>query len=116
MKDVDLSFEEFEARLREEYNYFLNGGTDYRKQTAKLSLEIALKTNAIEPFFEQETSENIVDKLYPNLDQERKDDVAKFLRVIANNLLFHASLPSEVKEYVEEKMNNTKITIKKVKE
>jgi hypothetical protein len=87
----------------------------YRKETAAISLNVAIGVWSVNPFYDQESSESMVKEFYPKMDFHRKNDVAKFLRVIANDLLFNATLPDDVKQYVDHKRKTAGITLKKVK-
>lgn len=110
-QDQLVTFDDFLKKIKSEQNR-LNG---YRKDTASISLRVATKTGSVHPFYEQKSSERMVRRFGPEMDLHRKNDVAKFLRVVANNLLFNATLSDEMKEYVNHKRKNTKVTFKKVK-
>lgn len=109
MKNNNLSFDEFLYRLKQEYEYHKNGGTKYRTETAKLSLEIAMKVKKANPFLDPLTSKQLVINYLPFLDDHRKNDVAKMLRVIAKNIYIEKNTPDEVKQYIENKSKNKKI-------
>lgn len=111
VKNNQVPLDDFFKKIKSEHERLVG----YRKETATISLDVAIKTGSVEAFYKQKNSKLIVEKLYPDLDQERKNDVAKFLRVIANDLLFHATLPDEMKQYVNHKRKHSKITFNKVK-
>jgi hypothetical protein len=87
---------------------------DYRKETAAISLNIAIGVGSVHPFYDQKSSESMVKGFDPKMDVHRKNDVAKFLRVIANDLLLNATLPDDVKQFVDHKRKTARISLKKV--
>lgn len=113
LKDNNLSFEDFLYKLKQEYDYHKNGGTSYRTETAKLSLEVAMKVKKVFPFLNPLESKRLVLNYLPFADKHRKDDVAKMLRVLAKSLYLENNTPSEVKDHVNKKMEN-KVILKKL--
>lgn len=112
-KLFNLPFNDFLYKLKQEYEYHNNGGTDYRLETARLSLQVAMKVEQVNPFLNAINSKRLVLMHYPSLDNDRKNDVAKMLRVIAKSLYLEMNTPNEVKEYVNKKMQN-KMVLKKL--
>lgn len=110
IKNNNLPFDEFLSKLKQEYEY-LKG---YRKETAKLALDLVLKTNKATPFLDPAESMKIVSMHYPFHDKHRKDDIAKMLRIVANNVYLDYTTPKEVKDYVNIKLQN-KAILKKPK-
>ncbi|MBO1002875.1 hypothetical protein ACFSKI_03595 [Pseudogracilibacillus auburnensis] len=102
----NLSFEDFVNKLRQEYEYHKNGGTEYRQETARLSLDVAMEVKEVKPFLNPLSSKKLVLKHLPLLDNHRKDDVAKMLRVLAKSMYLENNTTNEVKEYVDRKMKN----------
>lgn|SRR5690625_4478545 len=102
----NLTFEKFINRLQQEYKYHADGGTTYRQKTAKLSLEVALAVKNVHPFLDPIECQKLVSSHLPAYDNERKDDVAKMLRVIAKSMYIEMTTPDEVKEYVKSKLKN----------
>lgn len=49
-QEVNLSFEEFQERLLQEYEYYLDEGTSYLQKTAKISVEVASIFGRVNPF------------------------------------------------------------------
>lgn len=107
-----LSFELFLKKLKQEYDYHTDGGTTYRQKTAKLSLEVALAVKEVQPFLDPIESNRLVSSILQNCDNERKQDVAKMLRVLAKSMYIEMTTPNEVKEYVNSKLKNN-FTLKK---
>jgi len=110
VSQVDLSFEN---ELRRECKYHLNGGTEYRQQTAKLSLEVALETREVKLFLDPVKAKEKVIEFFPHLDKHRQDDVSKMLRVIAKGMYLKQATPNEVREYSERKIKNKVELIRK---
>ena len=81
-----LSFERFVKNLEEEYEYHKHGGTPYRQETVKLSLQVANKIKDVDSFLNTSLARQAVITSYPTLDSYRVDDVAKMLHVIAKDL------------------------------
>lgn len=106
VSEVDLPFEKFENELRREYRYHLNGGSEYRQQTAKLSLEVALKSREVKLFLDPVKAREKVIEFFPLLDKHRQDDVSKMLRVIAKDMYLEKATSNEVREYSERKIKN----------
>lgn len=111
MKKVKLEFEEFQNEIKNEVKYHLDGGTPYRQETAMLSLEVALKTMEVELFLDRVKGRERVSHLFPQLDKDRKDDVAKMLRFIAKDMYLKKTTPIEVLEYRKKKSKNTLVLI-----
>lgn len=106
MIEVNLSFDEFLYKLKQEYEYHKNGGTDYRQETAGLSIEVALKVRNVHPFLNSMQSKTLVSNHFPWLDPHRKDDVAKMLRVLAKSMYIERTSSDEAKAYVDNKLKN----------
>jgi hypothetical protein len=104
----EVSFEVFLNELLKEYDYFKNGGTSYRRSTAKLSLLVANRVGEVSPFLDNEITKQIVSKLLPNLDTDKKKDIAKFLYIVAKELHRNANQSFEVKNYIQQKRQNRK--------
>src|SRR5690625_5219106 len=94
-----VSFVDFIQELKQEKERLLKG-TSYRRETARLAYEIAVQVKSVKPFFEQRTARSTVEKLYPKMDPHRLEDVAKFLRVIANDLKLHATMSEDLKKKI----------------
>lgn len=101
-----IPFSDFLDILKQEYDYHKNGGTEYRKETARLSLEIAMKVKSVVPFLDHMSAKRLVFEYLPLANNQRKDDVAKMLRVLAKKLYLEKNTPNEVKEYVNKKIKN----------
>ncbi|RKJ52215.1 hypothetical protein D7X33_31990, partial [Butyricicoccus sp. 1XD8-22] len=85
----------------------------YREETAKLSLEVAMKVGKVTPFLSPSTSRRLVFYHLPFLDNHRKNDVVKMLRVLAKSLYLENNTSNEVREYVSNKLKN-KMVLKKL--
>lgn len=106
MNKALITVDEFISKLHQEYVYHKQGGTSYRQLTAKLALEVALKVKKVHPFLDPVESKKMVYTHLPDVDNERKDDVAKMLRVIAKSMYIEMTTSDEVKEYVKSKLKN----------
>lgn len=105
---VGISYNEFLQELQGKLKYFSNGGTSYRKRTAILALNVALKTGEVSPFLKLDVSNHTVCCLLPDMDRYRKEDVAKMLHSTAKHLSINANLTDEEKIYIKDKMRNLK--------
>lgn len=94
---------DFVNAVEDAYQYLKNGGTPYRKKTAELSLKVAKHYNQHKYFLDYYRSIDMISDLYPLLDEERLNDVAKFLYTIARKVEMAYTLPDDVKKYVEER-------------
>lgn len=65
---------------------------------------MALYTKNVNMFLNPDGANKGVLNFSPNLDKHRKDDVAKMLRVIAKSMYIEHTTPSEVKEYIDNKL------------
>ena len=101
-----LSFESFIKKLKQVQEYQADGGTIYRQKTAGLSLEVALVVKKVHPFLDPIECLRLVSAILPDYDNERKDDVAKMLRVTAKSMYLEMTTPEEVKGYVKSKLKN----------
>lgn len=97
------SYVEFYRLLEKQYEYLYNGGTDYRIKTAELSLDVAKKYNQIQPFLDMENAKIEVKKHFPNIDEERLNDVSKMLYANAREVNLKSKQPPEFKKMIREK-------------
>src|SRR5690625_1819637 len=107
-----LSFKKFIKNLEEEYEYHKDGGTPYKQETAKLSLQVANKLKDVDSFLNPFLARRAVTTACPTLEKHRVDDVAKMLRVIAKDMYIKENSPDDLKQYVQEKMQISKLFIK----
>lgn len=108
-ENIPLAFSEFQNVLQSEYAYFEEGS--YRKETTRLALNIALKVRDVNVFLNPENAKSITVTQLKNYDVDRINDVAKMLRILARGIHREKTMTNEVKEYIEEKMKNTKLRI-----
>lgn len=106
--DKSQWYKEFYERLYNQYLYLCNGGTIYRIETAKISLQIAKNEKSIDPFLYLDQAINTVSMSFPNLDEERLRDVSKMLYVNANEVQRKNTVSKELKTLVDERMKNRK--------
>lgn len=104
----ELTFTPFVQELQKECDYHANGGTSYRKRSADISLQVAKQVGEVVPFLNRDMAKQHVSNVFPNLDQDRANDVAKMLNVIARELHLQANLPDEIKQRLEHKRLNRK--------
>jgi hypothetical protein len=107
-KENVVSFAEFLHELQKELKFHQDGGTSYRQQTAKLSLEVARKVGSVVTFLDSEIAKQTVSHLFSGIDCYRVEDVAKMLHTIARELHMNATLYDEVKAYVQQKRHHLK--------
>jgi hypothetical protein len=107
-KENVVSFAEFLHELQKELKFHQDGGTSYRQQTAKLSLEVARKVGSVVPFLDSEIAKQTVSHLLSDVDCYRAEDVAKMLHTIARELHMNATLSDEVKAYIQQKRQHRK--------
>jgi hypothetical protein len=109
----ETCFTELIYELEREVMYHSGkNSSSYRKLTAQLSLDVALKAGSCSPFFELTSSKEVVSQLMPSLNLERVNDVAKMLSVIAKDLRMRTELSSEAKTYSREKRLRNQIKYK----
>lgn len=53
-------------------------------------------------FHQQQHTRKLLEELYPELDAERVNDVAKYLRVIMKGIALQSSIFQEIKQNVED--------------
>lgn len=104
MEEVKVTKEEFVKELEDELAYHLDGGTSYRQDTTRYSLDIANSLPDTSLIFDREKTYDKVKEFYPDMDEERLQDVSKMLNVIVRDLYSKKNLDEETKRYVEEKM------------
>jgi len=104
--ESSLSFESYLKKLKQVQEYQADGGTIYRQKTARLSLEVASAVKKVHPFLDPIECLRLVSAILPDYDNERKDDVAKMLRVTAKSMYLEMTTSDEVKEYVKSKLKN----------
>lgn len=105
-ENIVMDYDKFKMKLEQEYEYHLDGGTNYRQKTAKLAIEVASKNKIVNSFFDQTESRDKVSSLFPDLDKHRKDDVSKMLRIIANSIYIEQTTSNEVIQYRDKLMKN----------
>lgn len=114
-EEYEITFEEFLQELKREVEFHTNGGTSYRQQTARLSLDIANRVAKVTPFYKLEDAKEIVSKIFPNLDRYRVEDITKMMHVIARELRCKVNMPDELSKYVQEKRNKNRKPLSFVK-
>lgn len=102
----EVTFAEFIKELQREVEYH-EKGTYYREVTAKLSIQVANQEKDFSLFLNKNAVKELVSQL-PNIGADRKSDVVKMLYTIAKDLHHKASLPDEIKRYVQQKRRNQK--------
>lgn len=108
MEEKKVTKEEFVKELEDELAYHLDGGTSYRQDTTRYSLEIATSFPDIYTFFYREQSYETVKEFYPNMDEDRLKDVSKMLSVIVRDLHMKKNMSEELKEELARRKKNRK--------
>jgi|HigsolmetaAR206D_1030411.scaffolds.fasta_scaffold00120_4 hypothetical protein len=98
-----VAFLDFLQELESERQYHANGGTRYRQKTAELSLNVAKRLGRVDAFYNRHQARAIVRNSFPDLPEDRIEDVAKMLSVIAQDLLRKQNLPKEILEYIQKR-------------
>lgn len=106
--DASVTFTDFKCELEREVSYHSDGGTNYRQETAELSLKVAELVKDVKPFFSPDTALQTVKNFFPKEDLFRLRDVAKMLSVVLNDLLSKATLSDEFKQKLNERRQNRK--------
>ncbi|WP_307257563.1 hypothetical protein [Oikeobacillus pervagus] len=104
----EVSFEDFTKELKKEYEYQKNGGTSYRLSSSSLALVTAIETNSVKAFLDKDVAKQTVSYLLPTISNEKVEDVAKLLNMIAKDMHRKKNLPKEVQEYVQRKREKQK--------
>lgn len=102
-KESSIPLAKFIKELQKEVEFHQKESTSYRYSSALLSLEVANKTKDVSLFLSRKRSKEIVSEVFPQLDSEKVEDVAKMLNVIAKELQSHATLPKEISRFLKEK-------------
>ncbi|WP_017186156.1 hypothetical protein [Alkalibacillus haloalkaliphilus] len=113
-KTRHLEYTDFYKRLEKQVEYLSHGGTNYRLEAAKLSLQVAEQVKRVSPFLTLEQTKTNVLQVLPTLDQERLNDVTKVLYVNAKELEKNLNKSDVLKATVDQRLKNNK-TIKLVK-
>jgi len=104
-----VSCAEFLSELQKECRHLQKGGSSYRMATAELSLHLVSQINDIVPFLDRNSAKETVSMYFPSLDQDRRNDMAKFLFFIATDVHRGTSyFPDDVKEYLHQKRQQRK--------
>lgn len=104
----EVSFEDFIKELKKEYEYQRNGGTSYRLSSSSLALVTAIETNSVKEFLDKDVAKQTVSYLLPTISNEKVEDVAKLLNIIANDIQYKKNLPNKVREYVQQRREKQK--------
>lgn len=98
----EVSFEEFYKELKKEYQYQKDGGTSYRLSSVSLALVTAIETNSVNEFLDIDDAKHMVSNLLPTIPNEKVEDVARLLHMVASDIQRKKNLPNEVQEYVKQ--------------
>lgn len=98
----------FYDSLEKEYKYLSHGGTNYRVKTAELSLAVAKRYTQLQPFLNRTTARVEVRKHFPEMDEERLNDVSKMLVVNAKEVDFKARQTPEFRRMVRNRMKKAR--------
>lgn len=106
---------EFLKLLEHEYSELKAYGTPYRKETARLALEVAKRHMNPLLFLERENARMAVLQVRLNMDVERLNDVSKMLSVVANVLNGRAKQSDAFKRRVNERVKRNLQAVRLIK-
>ncbi|EMR06621.1 hypothetical protein C772_01516 [Bhargavaea cecembensis DSE10] len=95
-----MRYSDFLEALDKEQNYLQNGGTSYRRQTAAMARDLASINDGLAQFLNRQELVRQVRTAYPLADEERIQDVAKMLNVVAKNVYLRSNVSDEAAAYV----------------
>lgn len=96
--------------LKSEQEHLLDGGTEYRQETAKLAIKVALRLKNIESLLTKTESERIVaGMLNRGHDKERLRDVAKMLRMHAIKVNSNKIITDDMHSHVRKILRKSKM-------
>lgn len=100
---MEVSHSNLINELSKELQYLENGGTSYRKETARRALTVARETRDIHVFTDRNLAIKTTSNFLIEEDTHRINDVAKMLNVVVSDLHYKASLSDEIKEKLEKR-------------
>lgn len=80
--------------------------TEYRQQTAELSLHVLKQAKEVTPFLNRDSAFQFVSNILKSEDEERQMDVAKFLHVVLTDLTNRSQFSDAFKAKLEERRRN----------
>ena len=95
-----MRYSAFLEALEQEQAYINEGGTSYRRQTAAMARDLASINDGLAQFLNRQELVRQVRTAYPLEDEERIQDVAKVLNVVAKNVYLRADVSDEAAAYV----------------
>lgn len=108
MAELEISKEELLKELNLELAYHSEGGSTYRSETTRYSLNVATSLPDTQLFFNRDDTYVEVKLLYPELDEDRLRDVSKMLSVITRDLYRKKTMTPELKAFLEDRRRNRK--------
>ncbi|MCL2559037.1 MAG: hypothetical protein FWE07_01005 [Turicibacter sp.] len=94
----EVSKDEFVKRMEDNLAFISSGGTDYRRETARISLEIVVELNDFSIFDNRQKVKIFVKSKLAGLDEERYDDVTESLYHQYRDLYLDKNLSEAVQE------------------
>lgn len=101
----NVTLQEFFGEVSKE-NEYLQGGTSYRKETARQAMQVLKTAHDVNHFFKRDGSLAYVSKVLHSANVERQKDVAKMLNVILNELALEKNLSVEEREHLAQRRKN----------
>ncbi|MBM7578242.1 hypothetical protein [Jeotgalibacillus terrae] len=90
--------------VKKEHEYMRDGGTDYRRATAKYGNNAVLLLGKDFPFLDKSVLRNALTRHNMPKDSDRLDDVAKFVHTLARIVYYESRVPQNVTDHVEKNM------------
>lgn len=81
-----VEFIKFLDELEKERDFYVKEGIPSKAQIADLSLQVAEKTGDVIPFTDRKRAKQVVLDTFPELPEERVEDVGKMLHVVVRDL------------------------------
>ena len=106
-----VSKSELVRRLEESLTFMSSGGTDYRIETAKISLKVSVELEDFSIFNDRKNVKVYITKVLPMLDEERCTDVSENLYHHYRDLYLKKNLSDEIQaEIMRRKKKRNKVT------
>ncbi|WML43126.1 hypothetical protein [Neobacillus sp. PS3-40] len=100
------------SALEKEFSFQSDGGTSYRKRTAKLALVIAKRVNDFSSLLERENAKKVVQSYSFSLDEERTEDVSNVLHTTAKEIYIQQDVNADLQAYLNMKrQDNNKLSL-----
>lgn len=111
-----VTVQQLKNELTKDLELFRNDGTEYRQETAELSLKVLGNVQTLTPFMDRARTFKVVSNELKEADTERKKDVAKMLNVTYVQMNTRQNYSSDFKrKLTQRKRQRGKITLELTK-